>query len=89
MAEATLKALSKRLGSKKYFFGDTPTSLDALAFGYLAIAFSAPVPKNTLKLLISAHDNLVSYCNNIMKTHFDTPMTDINLAPLKIQLAKL
>jgi glutathione S-transferase len=55
-----LNALAAILGDKPYFFGDTPTEIDAVAYGQLAnfqsVGFSSP-----MKAVIAGHPNLVAF----------------------------
>eukprot|EP00965_Chrysotila_dentata_P139383 4608879-Pleurochrysis_carterae.AAC.1 len=46
LGEEALLALSERLGDRSYFFGDTPTSLDASAFAYLVAVLRCPLPND-------------------------------------------
>jgi metaxin len=64
------KALSQRLGTGKYFFGDEPTSLDAVVFAFLATQFIPELPERKMHFLLSQHQNLIEYINNILSTSF-------------------
>ncbi|EAA12563.4 AGAP008150-PA [Anopheles gambiae str. PEST] len=62
--------LSSRLGDKRYFFGDSPTELDALVFGHLYSIFTMKLPNNVLALTIHKYSNLNQFCKNIDETYF-------------------
>jgi metaxin len=57
-AKALYEALSRKLGSNEYFFGDRPSTLDAYAYGFLLTQLVPDVPSRQLHFLISRHDNL-------------------------------
>lgn len=70
-AKIALAALSTRLGDgKKFFYGNEPTVLDAVAFGYLASVMYTPLPKSQLRPQISAHKNLVEFIRRISEGYF-------------------
>ena len=46
------RALSERLDSSHYFFGNRPTELDALVFGHVFSILTTPLPENRLKVWI-------------------------------------
>ncbi|KAJ2784340.1 hypothetical protein GGI15_002287 [Coemansia interrupta] len=65
-ASDCLELLSKKLGDKSYFFGDTPSALDAVAYGYLSLIIRPDLPQNTLKDILSTkYPNLVALCDRI------------------------
>jgi len=64
------KALSVFLGGKPFFFGDHPSSLDAIVFGHLSVHLSAQMPNNTLAKLVKEHSNLVNFVDSITKNFF-------------------
>lgn len=71
IAENTLESLSTMLSDKNYFFGDTPTTLDAVAFAFLAqvTIVSLDTPLNQLA---RKFDNLVSYCERINSAYYSS-----------------
>jgi len=71
-AEKCYKALSVKLGHKKYLYGDHPNSLDAVVFGFLATQLIPDLPQRKLHYLISQHQNLVDYVNNILSIYFNS-----------------
>jgi hypothetical protein len=60
-------ALSLFLGDKQFFFGDAPTSLDAVAFGHLAQVISE---KTGLHTVVNEFPNLCAFYSRIMATYF-------------------
>ncbi|KAJ8267882.1 hypothetical protein COCON_G00130540 [Conger conger] len=62
--------LSQRLGSHKFFFGDSPSSLDAYVFGYLAPLVKAKLPNAKLQQHLTSLDNLRLFCSNILTLYF-------------------
>uniref|UniRef100_A0A8C5MZE2 Metaxin n=1 Tax=Leptobrachium leishanense TaxID=445787 RepID=A0A8C5MZE2_9ANUR len=69
-AKECLNLLSNRLGSSTYFFGSTPTSLDAFVFGYIAPLYKAPLPKVHLKEHLKQLSNLCQFCDHILSSYF-------------------
>jgi len=55
MARKCYAALSAKLGQQTYFFGEHPTTLDAVVFGHLAVQYLFPLPVHKLKALISGN----------------------------------
>ncbi|KAJ2818304.1 hypothetical protein IWW50_005862, partial [Coemansia erecta] len=65
-ADQYLAALSKKLDKKQYFFGEKPSTLDAVAFGCLSLITHVDLPQNTLKTSIAEkYPNLVAFCDRI------------------------
>uniref|UniRef100_A0A0K0EIR5 GST C-terminal domain-containing protein n=1 Tax=Strongyloides stercoralis TaxID=6248 RepID=A0A0K0EIR5_STRER len=65
IAENCFQSLSAKLGNNKYFFGDSPTHLDALVFGHLFSITTTLLPNNQLGYLIGKFKNLKNFCMNI------------------------
>lgn len=67
LANELLEPLSDLLETKRYLFpGDTPSSLDCAAFGYLALMYYAPVPQAWLKEAMQTRfPRLVAYIERI------------------------
>lgn len=59
-----LQALADWLGEKPYFMGESPTTLDASAYGFLGNMYAAPIV-TPLRDLVAAHPNLVAYCERL------------------------
>ncbi|KAJ2371060.1 hypothetical protein IW150_004777 [Coemansia sp. RSA 2607] len=65
-AAGCLDLLSKKLGDNSYFFGDTPSALDAVAYGYLSLIIRPDLPQNTLKdIVVTKYPNLAALCDRI------------------------
>ena len=62
--------LARRLGDDLYFFGKSPSSLDALVYGHLAPLLKAPLPNPTLQNHLKACVNLVSFVVRITQNYF-------------------
>ncbi|KAI1901436.1 hypothetical protein AGOR_G00034420 [Albula goreensis] len=65
-----LSLLSQRLGPHKFFFGDSPSSLDAYVFGYLAPLVKVKLPNGKLQQHLTSLDNLRLFCTNILTLYF-------------------
>ncbi|XP_029928519.1 metaxin-1a [Myripristis murdjan] len=65
-----MNLLSQRLGQHKFFFGDSPSSLDAFVFGNLAPIFKSKLPNAKLQQHLKSLDNLTHFCSNILLLYF-------------------
>ena len=61
MGQTDLRAIAVQLGSRPYFFGDSPTTIDAIAYGFLANLLFVPI-ETELKKIGLDYDNLRLYC---------------------------
>ena len=68
LGKQEVDSLSSSLGSKPYFLGDKPTTLDASAFGHLINIIGCPI-KSPLKDYGLSKQNLVEYMDR-MKAEF-------------------
>ncbi|CAB1334239.1 unnamed protein product [Coregonus sp. 'balchen'] len=68
--------LSQRLGSNKFFFGDSPSSLDAFVFGYLVPILKMKLPNGRLQQHLKSLDNLSHFCSNILGLYFPSEGRD-------------
>ncbi|KAJ3317966.1 metaxin 1 [Blyttiomyces sp. JEL0837] len=74
MARDCFKALADKLGDQKYFLGDLPTSLDAVAYGHLAIhAIPSLTNPRLFSLLTFEFPTLIAYISRIQEHLFSTP----------------
>ncbi|MGI9419140.1 MAG: glutathione S-transferase family protein [Geminicoccaceae bacterium] len=64
MGRTDLRAIAVQLGSRPYFFGDGPTTIDAIAYGFLANLYFVPV-ETELKQIGLEFDNLRLYCERL------------------------
>jgi len=69
-AEECLSILARRLGDEPYFFGKSPSSLDALVYGLLAPLLKAPLPNPALQNHLKACGNLVAFVVRITQNYF-------------------
>ncbi|MEE8059427.1 MAG: glutathione S-transferase family protein [Pseudomonadales bacterium] len=69
IAKYTLENLSILLADKPYFFGETPSTLDAVAYAFLVQVTLSSID-NPLKQLSRKFDNLVRYCERINEKYY-------------------
>ncbi|KAM4707446.1 metaxin-3 isoform 2-T2 [Discoglossus pictus] len=69
-AKECLNLLSNRLGSSQFFFGNTPTSLDAYVFGFIAPLYKVRLPKVNLQEHLKQLSNLCQFCDKILSGYF-------------------
>lgn len=69
LTDRSLSALSSLLGSRPYFFGETPSTFDAIAFGFLAQFICVPVD-NDANNLARKYLNLVQYCDRVLSRYY-------------------
>lgn len=74
-----INLLSAKLGDNKYFYGDRPSSLDALIFGYLAPILKLPLPSDRLQQHILGCPNLVRFIESIISIYLPLTETQIRL----------
>lgn len=69
MAAEDTAALSAILGDKPYFLGDSPTSVDASAYAFLALMLWSPLPE-AIPDAVKKHANLVAYCERMKSRYY-------------------
>lgn len=69
-AEKCLTALSVRLGEEKFFFGKSPTSLDAIVYSYIAPLVKVPFQQCALQNHLKACPNLMAFVSRISRAYF-------------------
>ncbi|KAJ8781871.1 hypothetical protein J1605_006371 [Eschrichtius robustus] len=69
-AKECLNLLSNRLGTSQFFFGDTPSTLDAYVFGFLAPLYKVCFPKVQLQEHLKQLSNLCRFCDDILNSYF-------------------
>lgn len=84
-AKECLNLLSYRLGTANYFFGSSPTSLDAFVFGFLAPLYKAGLPSSPLQTHLSQLENLTQFCENILAVYFSSSQPS---SPVSVQETK-
>lgn len=70
IAETMLASLSTILAEKPYFFGDKPSTLDAVAYAFLAQLTISDL-SNPLNERARGFTNLVSYCERIRQKYYE------------------
>ncbi|OZJ07042.1 hypothetical protein BZG36_00099 [Bifiguratus adelaidae] len=48
------KTLQTKLGDQKFFFGDSPSTLDCVAFGYLSLHYFPKLARDRLRIILEA-----------------------------------
>ncbi|XP_040928298.1 metaxin-3 isoform X1 [Betta splendens] len=71
-AKECLNLLSYRLGTANYFFGNSPSSLDAFVFGFVAPLHKASLPSSPLQSHLRQLDNLTRFCDTILAVYFSS-----------------
>lgn len=66
LGEEDLHAISIALGSKPFFFGEKPTSIDASLYGFLANILEVPL-ETPLKTYAKSSPNLSAYCKRMQQ----------------------
>ncbi|GAB1298435.1 Metaxin [Apodemus speciosus] len=69
-AKECLNLLSNRLGTSQFFFGDTPSTLDAYVFGFLAPLYKVHFPRVHLQKHLKQLSNLCRLCDDILDSYF-------------------
>ena len=73
LGKQDLSALSDFLADKPFFMGDTPTALDACAFGMLSNLIWCPI-ESPLKEHARSLTNLVVFCERVRDRYFETSL---------------
>ncbi|KAH1169038.1 hypothetical protein KIL84_013628 [Mauremys mutica] len=74
-AKECLNLLSNRLGTSQFFFGNTPTTLDAFVFGFLAPLCKVHFPRVQLQEHLKQLSNLCRFCDDILSGYFRLNIT--------------
>jgi len=82
-AKMTLEAVSEKMSSNQFFFGERPTYLDATLFAHLHIILSTPSQQSELRRLVLQYENLVHYTKRIWKQYFAMPLVKLSSSPIK------
>jgi len=64
--DSCLDTLSRKLGDKEYLFGNLPTTLDCLLFGYVLNILNPPFPNFIFGDIISKYQNLTHFSNRML-----------------------
>ncbi|KAJ3083118.1 Metaxin-3 [Quaeritorhiza haematococci] len=74
MARKLYRALATKLGDKDYFFGSSPSSLDAVAFGHLSLhCYPSLANPKLFSMLSFEFPTIIAYCNRIRTHLFSEP----------------
>lgn len=65
MSERCFTTLKVKLGGNNYFYGQSPTSLDAMVYAYLAPLIKLPFPNNDIPRLLKTYKELVDFVKRI------------------------
>jgi hypothetical protein len=87
-AKMTLEAISEKMSSNQFFFGERPTYLDATLFAHLHIILSTPSQQSELRRLVLQYENLVHYTKRIWKQYFAMPLVNSS-SPVKESFSPL
>lgn len=68
-AREILNSLESLLYGKSYFF-DSPTSLDALVYGYVSCCYYPEFKDHSMQDLLNNCSTLTQFCNNITKKYY-------------------
>lgn len=71
ISDSILNDLSITLGQDTFFFGNTPGTLDAVVYSFLAQAVQSSL-KNVLSEQIEQYPNLVQFCHRFHKRYYDS-----------------
>lgn len=78
IADAFLEPLDQLLGKKRYLLSEkSPSSLDCLAFAYMALAFIPVLPEPWLAKSMSRYPTLCGYVHELNQRFFGGPV-DVN-----------
>jgi len=69
IAGRDITALADWLGSNEFMMGDSPSEIDAAAFGMLANIWYAPI-EGALKRHVAGHENLVGYIERVQDRYY-------------------
>lgn len=64
LGRTDLRAIAVQLGNRSYFFGDGPTTIDTIAYGFLVNLLFVPI-ETELKQIGLEYDNLRLYCERL------------------------
>lgn len=75
-AQLCLEALEGLLGDDAFFFGEKPSYLDAVVYGYVAIVMNVPCNGDALQKPLSVAPRVVALYHRIHADYFDGGGTD-------------
>jgi len=66
-AKSCMNVVEQKLTKNDFFFGDKPSSLDALIYGYLTVLVNTPLKSFELKQHLNSCENLKKFCERMNK----------------------
>uniref|UniRef100_UPI0035902671 metaxin-3-like n=1 Tax=Myxine glutinosa TaxID=7769 RepID=UPI0035902671 len=85
-ARECMNLLSHQLGKQDYFFGNLPSTLDAVVFAHLAPLLRAPLLGRTLQLHLKALPNLCQHCSRMLNYCFPAQSAEGGSRPEREQM---
>jgi metaxin len=70
VAKEIYEALATKLGEKEFFFGESPTTLDCVVFGFLQTQSFKELTNSKLREILLSKKNLVAFCNNFINNWY-------------------
>jgi glutathione S-transferase len=64
-----ITAIATSLGQQKFFFGEQPSSIDAVLYGFLANIITPPI-NSPLKQHTMSYSNLVEHCERMKQKYY-------------------
>ncbi|KAF5297562.1 hypothetical protein FQR65_LT09993 [Abscondita terminalis] len=74
--ENCCQALADRLEDKEFFFGRSPTELDALIFGHLFTILTTPLPNSNIANTVRNFPTLINLVQRVEKDYFKSKMKE-------------
>ncbi|XP_055544613.1 metaxin-1 homolog [Wyeomyia smithii] len=69
-AKKCINWVSEKLGENQFFFGDTPSEVDAVLYGYLSVILKMKLPNNILQNHLKECPNLVKFIDRMTTIYF-------------------
>lgn len=69
-AKKCINWISEKLGENRFFFGETPSEIDAVLYGYLSVLLKLTLPNNVLQNHVKQCNNLVKFVERITTIYF-------------------
>ncbi|XP_065088525.1 metaxin-1 homolog [Ochlerotatus camptorhynchus] len=69
-AKKCINWISEKLGENRFFYGDTPSEIDAVLYGYLSVLLKLTLPNNVLQNHVKQCNNLVKFVERITTIYF-------------------
>jgi glutathione S-transferase len=81
-----LDTVDALLGDRPFFFGETPTDIDATVFGFMALTHWTPVPSPVWDHF-RALPRLGAYCERMLARYYSGPAASALGAPAGAQVS--